>query len=307
MKKIVYGFLSIFIGMLIMSCQQLNRGDDNNSTLAKTEDQDIWSAIEDVLAPGAKVSDVRPASNILSEKEILIKAAKFAEERGRLHSNSILFTEQPKLLTAHVEAPVFIYNFLVPAERSIEYGIYRLSAIDEKGECLMVLMVDPLITVEDNRFELVSGTNASFPEEIATHYITKREMIELIESQFPGQPYEGPIAVNMEFEGEVWGNAITSWYFTVGDAVSRSVDNTYAEYLIDSQVFDYRNITGGVTSNRSAIDTESTAKSWGGHRMVKLETPVYFLEKLKRAQTGERSAFTSEAPSPARVTPVPLK
>jgi hypothetical protein len=182
-----------------------------------------------------------------------------------------------------------------------------LFAIDEKGECLRVSMVDPIITVDDKHFEFVSGSNAMTPEELAFHYITKREAIELIESQFPNQPYEGPIAVKMEFEGEVWGSANISWYFTVGDISSRSAGSSYAEYLIDTQVFDYRNIVGGVLANRSTIDTERTAKSWGGYRMVKLETPVYFLEKLKSVQAGERSAFTGETPNPARVIPVPLK
>jgi hypothetical protein len=307
MKKMIYVFVSILIGISALSCRQLNRGEGHNVSLSDMDDADVWAAIEDVLAPGAKVSDVRIATNVLSEKEILIKAAKFAEQRGDLYSDSIFFKEQPKLLSARVEAPIFIYSFLVPADHSIDYGIYMLFAIDEKGECLRVSMVDPIITVDDKRFELVSGSNVMTPEELASHYITKREAVELIEGQFPGQSYEGPIAVKMEFEGEVWGSATISWYFTIGDIESRSVEGSYAEYLIDSQVFDYRNITGGVTSNRSAIDTESTAKSWGGHRMVKLETPVYFLEKLKSVQAGERSAFTGEMPSPARVTPVPLK
>jgi hypothetical protein len=307
MKKIVYILVSIIIGILVLSCQQPNRANNDIPSLAEMEDADLWASIEDVLAPGAKVSDVRPASNILSEKEILIKAAKLAYQNGDLYLDSVFFEEQPKLLTARIEAPIFIYNFLVPAELSIEYGIYMLSAVDENGECLRISKVFPHIDVENKRFELVSGSNATFPEELATHYITKQEAIALIESQFPGQSYEGPIAVKMEFEDDPWGNTIISWYFIVGDTSSRAVDASYAEYLIDADVSNYRSVAGRVTANPRAVDTESTARSWGGHRMVKLETPVYFLEKLKSVQAGERSAFTGEVPSPARVTPVPLK
>jgi hypothetical protein len=312
MKKIVFVFLSIFIGMLLVTCRQFNqKEEDNNISLSNMEDADLWAAIEDVLAPGVKVSDTRIKSDVLSEKEILIKAAKFAEERGFLQSDSLFFTSQPKLAAARIETPVFIHNFLGSAEDSYEYGAYLIFAVDENGEYLANFLLKPHDNVETSGLDIALGVMSEdileSNAEIALHFITKREAVELIESQFPGQPYEGPIAVKMEFEGEVWGNTINSWYFTVGDSESRAVGGTYDEYLIDTSVYDYRNLTGGITSNRSAIDTESTAKSWGGHRMVKLETPVYFLEKLKRAQAGERSAFTGEAPSPARVIPVPLK
>jgi hypothetical protein len=289
----------------------LNRDDDINSSISNLEEPELWSVIEDVMAPGTEVSDIRPADNVLSEKEILLKAAKFADERGLLESDSLFLTSQPKLQTAHIETPVFIHNFLGSAEECYEYGTYLIYAVDQNGEYLANLLVRPHDNVDLTRIDIAMGVvNEDVMQtspETAKHFITKREAVELIESQFPGQTYEGPIAVKTEFEGEVWGNTIVSWYFTVGDTENRSVEGVYDEYLIDTSIYDYRNLTGGVTTNRSAIDNENTAKNWGGHRMVKLDTSLNFLEKIKTVQTGERSAYTNAVTTPARVSPVRLK
>jgi hypothetical protein len=289
----------------------LNRNDNINSLLSNLEEPELWSAIEDVMVPEAEVSDIRPADNVLSEKEILLKAAKFADERGLLASDSLFLTSQPKLLTAHIETPIFIHNFLGSAEECYEYGTYLIYAVDQNGEYLANILVRPHDNVDLMSIDIAMGVMdegvLEYSPETAKHFITKQEAIELIESQFPGQPYEGPIAVKTEFEGEVWGNTIVSWYFTVGDMENRAVDGAYAEYLIDTSVYNYRNLTGGVTTNRSAIDTENTAKSWGGHRMVKSDTPLNFFEKIKAVQTGERSIFTSTVTAPARVSPIHLK
>jgi hypothetical protein len=275
------------------------------------EEPELWTVIENVMVPGVEVSDVRPVDNVLSEKEILIKATKFVEERGFLESDSLFLSSQPKLQTAHIETPIFIHNFLGPAEECYEYGTYLIFAVDNNGEYLANLIVRPHENVDITRLDIAMGYSEEnimeYSPELATHFITKQEAIELIESQFPGQPYEGPIAIKTEFEGEVWGNTIVSWYFTVGDMESRAAGGAYDEYLIDASVFDYRNLNGSVTTNRSAIDNEKTAINWGGNRMVKLDSPLYFIDKLKGVQTGERSAFTSETTGPARVSPVRLK
>jgi hypothetical protein len=275
------------------------------------EEPELWPTIENVLVPGAEVSDERPVDNVLSEKEILIKATKFAEERGFLEPDSLFINSQPKLLTANIETPIFIHNFLGSAEECYEYGTYQIYAVDDNGEYLAHILARPHDNVDINNLDIVMGVLEEnimeYSPELSTHFITKREAVELIESQFPGQSYEGPIAIKTEFEGQVWGNTIISWYFTIGDTESRAAGGAYDEYLIDIEVLDYRNFIGSVTTNRSAIDNERTAKNWGGNRMVKLDTPLYFIDKLKDVQTGERSAYTSEVPSPARVSPVPLK
>jgi hypothetical protein len=304
MKK---AFAVFCLSVLFFSCQT------QNSVGTAITDDELWAVIAPRIVDGAEVSDIRPAPDMLSEKEMLIKCAKIASVEGYLDSNNLIYTEdQPKLLTARIEAPILVYNFSAPAE-NIRYGTYLLVAVDDNGEALLDVRVDPLEYDSSDSHGAVRITNTLASSELSRHYITEREARALIESQFPGQEYEGPAAVRMQFADDLYGWTSVSWYFTVGDSASRSVaGGEYREYLINALIAGYQDLpVADVTAptNRSAIDSRRSLPGFTfTSRMALLTEPVYFFDKLKAIREGQSlAAPVVPRSAPARVIPVPLQ
>ena len=135
MNKILAVF---WVGALFLSCQI------QSPVSTASSDDELWAAIAPRIVEGADLSDVRPASDMLSEKEMLIKCAKIAAAEGYLDPNNLIYTQdQPKLLTARIEAPILVYDLSAP-EEYVKYGSYLLVAVDDAGEALLDVRVDPL-------------------------------------------------------------------------------------------------------------------------------------------------------------------
>jgi hypothetical protein len=307
MKGLSILIVSFFI---LASC---NLGPNNGK--ASLNDGEVWPIIETVLVDGAEISDVRPDVSVLSEKEILVKAAKIASEEGYLSlSHPLYSTDQPKLLNAHIETPILVHDLTVPVQDVYKNSSYLLCAVDDDGESLLDVYFNPFpYIVEDVQYGSIGVTPINCPPEVSQHFITKREAQEIIESQFPEQQYEGPIAVRMLFEGDVYSKSTTSWYFTIGDGSSRSAmgGNDHKEYLINALVMGYRELSDKVTSqaSRSLIDTSKSSPGFTFYsRMVQLAEPIYFLENLNNMKAGRSiMGANNNPPAPARVTSVPLK
>jgi hypothetical protein len=70
---------------------------------------EIWTIIRDhYMVPGAPVSNERPLPNVLSEQEVLLKAAEVAIAEGVLDPSYYEYQNYPALLTAKIETPILV-------------------------------------------------------------------------------------------------------------------------------------------------------------------------------------------------------
>jgi hypothetical protein len=293
-------FLFLLSAVIFISCSNfikpVNTAADNGEK---------WAAIEGAMAPGAVPSSTRPRADILSEQEVLLKAADYLYSIGALDPSFYVYEEEPRLLTAKIETPVLFY---FPEGTAASY---LLMAVDEKGESLMDIIVRPGIGIDLNSFVTSSGgIIPNKPDSLSSHFITKREAVELIKTQFPDSVVSEPVALRGLFlEGHSHSNTSFFWYFTVGGK-ERSAGTVLEEYIIAADIMGYRTIAGGV-SNRSAISTgRGGSPQLDGERMAKLDTPLNLLEKI--GTVNARAAADGNTVIPyqrveLKVTPVPLR
>jgi hypothetical protein len=68
--------------------------------------EERWAIMQEYyIVPGAPVSDERPLLNVLSEQEVLLKAADYAIAKGVLDPSYYAYQNNPALMTAKIEAP----------------------------------------------------------------------------------------------------------------------------------------------------------------------------------------------------------
>jgi hypothetical protein len=165
--------------------------------------------------------------------------------------------------------------------------------------------VRPVVDAGDDTFEISRSVRwGEIPAEQTRHYMSKREVVTLIEEQFSDKEYTEPIAVQINLENKPYSNSCVFWYFEISDQNARSL--IADEYIIDSFIAGYNTITGGV-SNRSAINTGDGGSFYlDGSRMAKLAEPIRLLDKLEHARSAGRSlGSVSEIPiSPSRIIPI---
>jgi hypothetical protein len=268
--------------------------------------EEKWAAVESIMASGAVPSNIRPRADLLSEQEVLLKAADYLYSIGGFDPSFYAYEEEPRLLTAKIETPVLLY---FPDGTAFSYFFI---AVDEKGESLIGSMVRPGIDVNYDLFEINrSGIIPNKPDYASSHFITKQEAAELVKTQFPDSVVSEPIAVtNVFLEDHPYSNTSIFWYFTVSGGNERSAETVPEEYIIDSTIMGYRTIAGGV-SNRSAISTgRGGSPLLGWERMARLDTPLNLFEKIEasdaRALAGDNTAVPYQR-TELKYTPVPLR
>jgi hypothetical protein len=295
MKKFVFFALS---ALVCISCGLKAKVSDSNST-----PEQKWEVMQDYLAPGTTVSGERPMPDILSEQEVLLKAADYAYKIGALDSSYYEYTNVPALLTAKIETPILVYN-------STGYpATYMLTVVDDSEGFLAGAYVQPVVGTDEATFETTRFTRVNALPEQSGHYITKREAIDLIKSQFSDRIVSKPIAVaGLCLVDDPYSSTVIFWYFTTNDN-QRGASGGSEEYIIDSYIRGYKNSIGGV-SNRSAISTgNGGSPHLDGARMAKLNTPLRLFEKLEAARSTGRSlnSVAAEPMEPIKYTPVPLR
>jgi hypothetical protein len=292
MKKFMF---CAFIAIVFAACGQEQTGFKNKTPAEK------WAAIQDSMAPGAPVNNVRPLPNVLSEQEILLKAADYAIEKGMLDPSHPEFQNHPALLSAKIETPILVTNAY-----NGEPDSYLLTAVNDNGELLADIGVNSAVSARDEEFEGVRGF--PFPNS-SNHFITKKEAAELIQSQFPDSAVSGPMAIeNLRLDDDPSSHMFFFWYFTVNDN-ARSAADPGDEYIIASVIPGYTAIPGGV-SNRAAIDFAGGRGDHHlkGYRMAKLNKPLYLFDKLAAARAVGGAFAPSDYPAESvGITPVPLK
>jgi len=237
--------------------------------------EEKWEILrEHYMAPGADASDERPLPNVLSEREILLKAADAAVKEGVLDSSYYAYQNNPALMTAKIETPIL----LTDAVTGVPDG-YLLTAIDEDGISLACVFVDAGSDVSEESF--AHGRSISEPGGAYNHIITKREAAELIQSQFPGAAVSEPMMIsNLWLGDDPHSHIALFWYFTVG---------ADEEYVI-------------------------TPYPRGDHflqgcRMAKLNRSLRLFDKINAARVAGGISFSASASSVETVgfTPVMLK
>jgi hypothetical protein len=236
MKKLMF---CVFIAIAFASCEQKQSVFESSSPDVK------WEILRNnYMVPGVPVSNERPLPNVLSEREVLLKAADYAIAEGVLDPEYYAYQENPALMDAKIETPILLID-----SATGEPCTYLLNAVDDTGVLLATVAVNSAVTANE---EFEQGRGFGIPE-TAAHYITKREAAELIKSQFPEKTAGDPIAVsNLRLGTDPYSHMGIFWYFTVSEN-TRSVTDAGEEYIIAADITGYRSIPGGV-SNRSAID-----------------------------------------------------
>jgi hypothetical protein len=294
MKKIIF---FTCIALVFLSCEKKPTVAESSSTSAEK-----WEILQNYLVSGASVSNERPLPNVLSEQEILLKAADFVNKEGVLDTSYFEYQNNPALLSAKIETPILT----IDAE-SGEPSSYTLTAVDDKGVFLAQMSFNPAANVSDDEFARLRSF--ALPN-TANHIITKREAAELIQSQFPDDLASEPMAItNLRLDDDKSSHMFFFWYFTVNDS-TRSASNTNDEYIIATFIPNYLSIPDGV-SNRAAIDYAGQRGDLhlNGYRMAKLNKPLRLFDKLERARSAGGASFASSN-YPAEsigITPLPLK
>ncbi|MDR0721693.1 MAG: hypothetical protein LBF75_02700 [Treponema sp.] len=294
MKKIVF---CTFIAVGFVSCRQ------QVTEYAKSTPEEKWEIIQEYcMASDAPVSDERPLANVLSEQEVLLKAADFAIAEGVLDPSYYAYQTNPALMDAKIETPILMTDASSGVPR-----LYILHAVDTEGISLARISVssNPADTSEAS---FVHGRSIADPGGAINHLITKREATALIQSQFPDGTASEPMMIgNLRLGADPHSHIALLWYFTVSKN-ARSAAGTGGDYVIDAYVTDYSYILGGV-SNRAAINKGHTSHHLDGYRMVKLDRPLQLFDTLNTARSVGGVLFSSSAYPRETVgfTPVPLK
>ena len=251
MKKL---FITTLFFVLFFSCR------------AETK-QEIIENLQGFLADGVTLDDQRPMRGILSEQEVLLKAANIAVGQGVLDPSYYRYEDNPALLTAKIETPILIHGI------NGEPHSYFLYAVDEDGNFLIGASVRSDENVEDDNF--LSTITETMPYRTEnTHYITKREVKDFLHSRFPDRRISEPVVIGgLELEGSRHSSSQLFWYFQVEDQ-SRSIPSETEEYIIDANISGYYPLSN---NSRSVINNEYRGSPHlGWYRMAKLSRPLGF-------------------------------
>jgi hypothetical protein len=293
MKKLMF---CVLIVIALASCGQNTTVFENNTPKEK------WEIIQDYMVPNAPVSNERPLPNVLSEQEVLLKAADVLAKEGVFDPSYYEYKENPALLTAKIETPILLTDAVSGEPRS-----YTLIAVDDAGVYLARMSFNVAVNARDEEFIGLSGS--ALPN-TANHFITKQEADDLIQSQFPENAVSEPIAITgLRLDDDPSSHMFVFWYFTVNDN-ARNAAGDSDEYIIASVIPGYPAIPGGV-SNRAAIDFGGGRGDvhLNGYRMAKLTKPLRLFDKQQAARAAGGALFTPATYPEESVgfTPVPLK
>jgi hypothetical protein len=262
MKNIVFGVILL---LLLFSCEVKTKVNSRQLTT-----QEKLNSLQTYLFEGVILDDQRPMENILSEQEVLLKAADYAVNEGVFDPNFYLYKNHPELLTAKIEAPILVHG---PDGSPV---IYMLHAVDKNGSHLMFVYVKCDVNAQDDEFVTIRTEPLPGYNERG-HYITKREIKAFLKNRFEDKIVSEPVAISgIRLEESPYSNIAIFWYFTTennsAESSVRSVTPSIEEYLIDAFVTRY---TPPKDKNKAFISAAYRGSPHlGGARMVKLLTPL---------------------------------
>ena len=294
MKKDV--FFAIIIVLMVCSC--------NIEKLAfqqpQTQNLNI-SHIQPYMVEGAELSAERPAPHLLSEQEVMIRAAEYAVQQGYLDPAHPIYEEVPDLATAKVAEPIFVYygDELLQGKVNGFYNIYTTTANGTTKIEARVFAQEIIPGGTDN-----PTFGITYNQFILSKYIiTKKESKSIYQNLFPGKDVSNPMAISIKTS--VTPFFVSAWYVEVSDG-SRSAGGSHEEYLLDMTVFDLPPQQSISANPRSALSRSTVSGGWGT-RIARIDEPLHLHEKL--AQAKARAVAGEPEPAvgptePVKITPV---
>ncbi len=258
-----------------------------DSSLKKSKNNISMESIKPVLSDPGNISTIRPAYKVLSEEEILLKAADYVIGNGFLHPDYSIYDEQPRLLDAIVETPIFEYS--LSGYAGDVGGSYLLHAVDSSGDCLLQATVRAHEDVPESKFLITQKVSTDDYDDY--HILTKREAMQIARDKFPGKKIRGPVAVRLDVKDVIFSSGRLSWYFSVEtEGQSRSgPDYEYSEYLIDSFVDSFSSVRNEYLNNPKILDDpETLANALVGTRLSRIEEPLHLIEKIEGISASSR-------------------
>ena len=294
MKKDV--FFAIIIVLMVCSC--------NIEKLAfqQPQNQNLnISHIQPYMVEGAQLSAERPAPHLLSEQEVMIRAAEYAVQQGYLDPAHPIYEEVPELATAKVAEPIFVCyeNELQQGKVNGFYNIYTTTANGTTKIEARVFAQEIIPGGTDN-----PTFGITYNQFILSKYIiTKKESKSIYQNLFPGKDVSNPMAISIKTS--VTPFFVSAWYVEVSDG-SRSAGGSHEEYLLDMTVFDLPPQQSISANPRSALSRSTVSGGWGT-RIARIDEPLHLHEKL--AQAKARAAAGEPEPAvgptePVKITPV---
>lgn len=294
MKKDV--FFAIIIVLMVCSC--------NIEKLAfqqpQTQNLNI-SHIQPYMVEGAQLSAERPAPHLLSEQEVMIRAAEYAVQQGYLDPAHPIYEEVPELATAKVAEPIFVCyeNELQQGKVNGFYNIYTTTANGTTKIEARVFAQEIIPGGTDN-----PTFGITYNQFILSKYIiTKKESKSIYQNLFPGKDVSNPMAISIKTS--VTPFFVSAWYVEVSDG-SRSAGGSHEEYLLDMTVFDLPPQQSISANPRAALSRSTVSGGWGT-RIARIDEPLHLHEKLAaakaRAAAGEPEPAVGPT-EPVKITPV---
>ena len=294
MKKDV--FFAIIIVLMVCSC--------NIEKLAfqqpQTQNLNI-SHIQPYMVEGAQLSAERPAPDLLSEQEVMIRAAEYVVKQGYLDPAHPIYEEVPDLASAKVAEPIFVCyeNELQQGKVNGFYNIYTTTANGTTKIEARVFAQEIIPGGTDN-----PTFGITYNQFILSKYIiTKKESKSIYQNLFPGKDVSNPMAISIKTS--VTPFFVSAWYVEVSDG-SRSAGGSHEEYLLDMTVFGLPP-QQSISANPRSVLSRSTVSGGWGTRIARIDEPLHLHEKL--AQAKARAAAGEPEPAvgptePVKITPV---
>lgn len=293
MKKDVF-FVSIII-LMVCSC--------NLEKLAfqQPQSQNLnISHIQPYMVEGAELSAERPAPDLLSEQEVMIRAAEYVVQQGYLDPAHPIYEEVPDLASAKVAEPIFVYYGDELLQGKVN-GFYTLYATTKTGKVCLVSSAWAQEIIPDKSSDRPDFARGYGWDSLDMNIVSQKETLQICQNIFPGKTISEPMAICTKTD--VHQFLVDAWYVEVSDG-SRSAGGSHEEYLLDMTVFDLPPQQSISANPRAALS--HGAPAWGT-RIARIDEPLHLHEKL--AQAKARAAAGEPEPAvgptePVKITPV---
>ena len=295
MKKDV--FFAIIIILMVCSC--------NIEKLAfqqpQTQNLNI-SHIQPYMVEGAELSAERPAPDLLSEQEVMIRAAEYVVQQGYLDPAHPIYEEVPDLASAKVAEPIFVC-YENELQQGKVNGFYTLYATTKTGKVCLVFSAWAQEIIPDKSSDRPDFARGYGWDSLDMNIVSQKETLQICQNIFPGKAISEPMAICTKTD--VHQFLVDAWYVEMSDG-SHSAGGSHEEYLLDMTVFDLPPQQSISTNPRAALSRSTVSGGWGT-RIARIDEPLHLHEKLAqakaRAAAGETEPAVGPTP-PVKITPV---
>ena len=295
MKKDI--FFAITIVLMVCSC--------NLEKLAfqQPQSQNLnISHIQPYMVEGAELSAERPAPHLLSEQEVMIRAAEYVVQQGYLDPAHPIYEEMPELANAKVAEPIFVY-YENELQQGKVNGFYTLYATTKTGNVCLVSSAWAQDIIPDKSSDRPDFARGYGWDSLDMNIVSQKETLQICQNIFPGKTISEPLAICTKTDAHQF--LVDAWYVEVSDG-SRSAGGSHEEYLLDMTVFDLPPQQSIPTNPRAVLSRSTVSGGWGT-RIARIDEPLHLHERL--AQAKARAAAGEPEPaigptSPVKITPV---